>query len=65
MSSKKRSASFVADSDESDTAVAPKASKKNKNAVSANAPDGRDDEGNPFWEVCSFRWTCRCDFCSR
>ncbi|GJN70784.1 hypothetical protein PLIIFM63780_002623 [Purpureocillium lilacinum] len=55
MSSKKRSASFVADSDESDTAVVPKASKKNKNAVSANAPDGRDDEGNPFWELSSKR----------
>ncbi|KAJ6443288.1 transcriptional Coactivator p15 family protein [Purpureocillium lavendulum] len=55
MSSKKRSASFVDHSDESDTVVAPKASKKNKNAVSANAPKGKDDEGNPFWELSSKR----------
>ncbi|UNI20601.1 hypothetical protein JDV02_006672 [Purpureocillium takamizusanense] len=55
MSSKKRSASFVINSDDGDAVEAPKASKKNKNAVSANAPDGRDDEGNPFWELSSKR----------
>jgi hypothetical protein len=48
MSSKKRSASFIDDSDESTTpAQAPKKTKKTGSA----APAGEDDEGNPYWDV--------------
>ncbi|POR31848.1 Putative RNA polymerase II transcriptional coactivator [Tolypocladium paradoxum] len=52
--SKKRSASTVEDSGDGPQ-VAPKAAKKSKNAASTGAPDGKDDEGNPFWELSSKR----------
>ena len=52
LSSKKRSASFVEDSDDSAPAV-PAPAKRSK--TGASAPDGTDDDGNPFWEVSSPR----------
>lgn len=45
--SKKRRAST---SDDSDVGASHKAAKKSKNRASA-APAGKDDEGNPYWEV--------------
>lgn len=47
---KKRSASFIDDSDASSTA-APQAPKKTKTVGSAS-PAGKDDDGNPYWDVC-------------
>lgn len=49
---KKRSASFVEDSDDSST-TRPTAPKKTKGtaAASSNGASGKDDEGNPFWEL--------------
>lgn len=49
--SKKRSASMVEDSDASDPEVAPQPAKKVKDTAAAASADGKDDEGNPFWEV--------------
>lgn len=49
--SKKRRASV---SDESDGGVPHKVSKKNKNAAATATPAGKDDEGNPFWDVCFY-----------
>lgn len=49
--SKKRSASAAEDSDDGEPQVVLKAVKKSKNAASTGAPEGKDDEGNPFWEV--------------
>lgn len=46
--SKKRRASTE---DESDGGVPHKASKKNKSQAAAARPTGKDDEGNPYWEV--------------
>jgi hypothetical protein len=45
---KKRSASFIDDSDASTTA--PQAPKKSKKTGSAS-PAGEDDDGNPYWDV--------------
>lgn len=50
MAGKKRSASIVDDSDAAE-APAPTAPKKNKSAAAAAHPQGKDDDGNPFWEV--------------
>ncbi|KAF7560470.1 hypothetical protein G7046_g3662 [Stylonectria norvegica] len=52
--SKKRSASMV-DSDASDVDMPLKASKKAKNSASADGGDGKDDDGNPFWELSNKR----------
>lgn len=49
-SSKKRSASMVEDSDGPEESVAPSI-KKTKNAAAAAQPSGKDDDGNPYWEV--------------
>jgi hypothetical protein len=49
--SKKRSASLVEDSD--DETQPQVVSKKSKG--SAAAPDGKDDDGNPFWELSNKR----------
>ncbi|KAM0461186.1 hypothetical protein ACHAPV_004502 [Trichoderma viride] len=48
---KKRRAS----SDSEDEVPRTSASKKNKSAAAASAPDGKDDDGNPFWELSSKR----------
>ncbi|GFP56198.1 putative RNA polymerase II transcriptional coactivator [Trichoderma asperellum] len=48
---KKRRAS----SDSEDDVPRTSASKKNKSAAAASAPDGKDDEGNPFWELSNKR----------
>lgn len=48
--SKKRTAS-MADSDASEPDLPVKAAKKAKNTATTAQPDGKDDEGNPFWEV--------------
>ncbi|CAM1501095.1 Fc.00g102570.m01.CDS01 [Cosmosporella sp. VM-42] len=54
--SKKRSASMVEDdSDGIGTAIPQKSAKKAKNTSSAGEPDGKDDEGNPFWELSNKR----------
>ncbi|KND89676.1 putative RNA polymerase II transcriptional coactivator [Tolypocladium ophioglossoides CBS 100239] len=53
--SKKRSASTVEDEDDNGPPVAPKAAKKSKKVASTGAPDGKDDEGNPFWELSNKR----------
>lgn len=50
-SGKKRSQSFIDDSDHLD-ALTNKAPKKTKTSA-AVAASGKDDEGNPFWEVIS------------
>ncbi|KAL7799012.1 PC4 domain-containing protein [Trichoderma ceciliae] len=42
-------------SDDSEDAPQTSAAKKNKSAAAASAPDGKDDEGNPFWELSSKR----------
>lgn len=46
--SKKRRASH---SDESDGETAHKTAKKTKSLASTATPAGKDDEGNPYWEV--------------
>ncbi|KAH6609623.1 hypothetical protein Trco_002969 [Trichoderma cornu-damae] len=38
-----------------DDALQTSAAKKNKSAAAASAPDGKDDEGNPFWELSNKR----------
>ncbi|PTB38969.1 uncharacterized protein TrAFT101_006996 [Trichoderma asperellum] len=48
---KKRRAS----SDSEDDVPRTSSSKKNKSAAAASAPDGKDDEGNPFWELSNKR----------
>ncbi|KAM0483680.1 hypothetical protein ACHAPX_002174 [Trichoderma viride] len=48
---KKRRAS----SDSEDEVPRTSASKKNKSAAAASAPDGKDDDGNPFWELSNKR----------
>ena len=47
---KKRSSSFIDDGDESDVAQTSKATKKAKTASSGSG-EGKDAEGNPYWEV--------------
>ncbi|KYK60307.1 Transcriptional Coactivator p15 family protein [Drechmeria coniospora] len=49
----KRRASF--DSNEGESQVVAKASKKSKTADSAHGPVGKDDEGQPYWELSSKR----------
>ena len=51
--SKKRRASDVEDLDEAVAEHSPKASKKAKSAAASSTitPDGKDDDGNAFWEV--------------
>ena len=50
--SKKRRASDVEDSDDAGPASKPAASvKKSKISSGSAAADGKDDEGNPYWEV--------------
>ncbi|KAI9167592.1 putative RNA polymerase II transcriptional coactivator [Paramyrothecium foliicola] len=51
--SKKRSASMVENSD--DDGPATSIPKKSKSTLSAGEPDGKDDEGNPFWELSNKR----------
>jgi hypothetical protein len=48
---KKRSASFVEDSDDLSTASGPSAPKKTKKAPSTGPASGKDDDGNMYWEV--------------
>ncbi|RFU77300.1 transcriptional coactivator p15 family [Trichoderma arundinaceum] len=48
---KKRRASDDSEDDVPQASVA----KKNKSAAAASAPDGKDDEGNPFWELSNKR----------
>ncbi|CEJ82489.1 hypothetical protein VHEMI02549 [[Torrubiella] hemipterigena] len=50
--SKKRRASTE---DDSDGGVPHKTSKKTKNVAAAAAPAGKDDEGNPFWDLSNKR----------
>lgn len=50
--SKKRRASASDVSGDSDNDVNHKAAKKSKRSNAAVSPAGKDDEGNPFWEVC-------------
>lgn len=47
----KRRASVAEPSDGSDAEVTRKVSKKNKTSGSVISPAGKDDDGNPFWEV--------------
>ncbi|KAM4065508.1 transcriptional coactivator p15 (PC4) domain-containing protein [Hirsutella rhossiliensis] len=51
--SKKRRASAADELDENEPQMAQKPAKKTKHAP--GAPDGKDDEGNPFWELSSKR----------
>ncbi|KAM0418844.1 hypothetical protein ACHAPT_012209 [Fusarium lateritium] len=51
MATKKR----AAESDSSDAEVAPKTVKRAKSSGSGAGPDGKDDEGNPFWELSNKR----------
>ncbi|KAL7896576.1 transcriptional Coactivator p15 domain-containing protein [Trichoderma sp. SZMC 28014] len=51
LTTKKRRAS----SDSEDEIPRTSASKKNKSAAAASAPDGKDDDGNPFWELSNKR----------
>ncbi|PTB69711.1 PC4-domain-containing protein [Trichoderma citrinoviride] len=50
-STKKRRAGDDSDDDVPHASVA----KKNKSAAAASAPDGKDDEGNPYWELSNKR----------
>ncbi|KAH6985941.1 transcriptional Coactivator p15-domain-containing protein [Ilyonectria sp. MPI-CAGE-AT-0026] len=52
--SKKRSASMVED-DEGGSSIAPKPAKKAKGSSSGAGSHGKDDEGNPFWELSNKR----------
>lgn len=61
--SKKRRASAADDSDEAEPQTAPKPTKKTKHVASAGAPDGNDDQGNPYWEVRAPRGPWRFDYC--
>ena len=47
---KKRSSSFIDDDGDSDVAQTSKATKKAK-TVSSSQGEGKDAEGNPYWEV--------------
>lgn len=47
----KRRASVAEASDGSDIEVAHKVAKKSKSNASVISPAGKDDEGNPFWDV--------------
>ncbi|RMJ13377.1 hypothetical protein CDV36_006982 [Fusarium kuroshium] len=51
MTTKKR----AAESDSSDAEIAPKAVKRTKSSGSGPAPDGKDDEGHPYWELSNKR----------
>ncbi|KAH7326100.1 transcriptional Coactivator p15-domain-containing protein [Stachybotrys elegans] len=55
MSSKKRSASMVEESDDDAPVVSSSAAKKSKKATSSTPSDGKDDDGNPFWELSNKR----------
>ncbi|UKZ73012.1 hypothetical protein TrVFT333_000651 [Trichoderma virens FT-333] len=44
-----------ADDDSEDEVPHTSVAKKNKSAAAASAPDGKDDEGNPFWELSNKR----------
>ncbi|KAL6873271.1 PC4 domain-containing protein [Trichoderma longibrachiatum] len=50
-STKKRRAAEDSEDDIPQSSVA----KKNKSAAAASAPDGKDDEGNPYWELSNKR----------
>ncbi|KAH0498221.1 hypothetical protein TgHK011_005487 [Trichoderma gracile] len=50
-STKKRRAA----EDSEDDIPQPSVAKKNKSAAAASAPDGKDDEGNPYWELSNKR----------
>ncbi|KFA64941.1 hypothetical protein S40285_03869 [Stachybotrys chlorohalonatus IBT 40285] len=52
---KKRSASMVEDLDDSEPHAADVPTKKSKKTASATHPDGKDDDGNPFWELSNKR----------
>ncbi|KAL6878824.1 PC4 domain-containing protein [Trichoderma novae-zelandiae] len=41
--------------DSEDEIPRPSVAKKNKSAAAASAPDGKDDEGNPYWELSNKR----------
>ncbi len=49
--SKKRRASVSDGSGDSDNDASHKTVKKSKRSNAAVSPAGKDDEGNPFWEV--------------
>lgn len=49
--SKKRRAGASDESDKGEPQMAQNPTKKTKHAASAGASDGKDDDGNPFWEV--------------
>ncbi|KAF7545693.1 hypothetical protein G7Z17_g8979 [Cylindrodendrum hubeiense] len=51
--SKKRS--MVEDSDGSEPEIAPKPAKKAKSSSSGAGSHGKDDDGNPFWELSNKR----------
>ncbi|OAA71550.1 RNA polymerase II transcriptional coactivator [Cordyceps fumosorosea ARSEF 2679] len=51
----KRRASVAEPSDGSDAEVTRKVSKKNKTSGSVISPAGKDDDGNPFWELSNKR----------
>ncbi|KAK7415909.1 hypothetical protein QQZ08_012204 [Neonectria magnoliae] len=53
--SKKRSASMVEDDDVGEPEIAQKPSKKAKSSSSGTGAQGKDDDGNPFWELSSKR----------
>lgn len=44
---------MVEDLDDSEPHAADVPTKKSKKTASATHPDGKDDDGNPFWEVSS------------
>ncbi|KAK5987206.1 Putative RNA polymerase II transcriptional coactivator [Cladobotryum mycophilum] len=52
---KKRRAAEAEDSDDGKPEASYKAVKKTKSAASAAGPSGKDDEGNPFWELSNKR----------
>lgn len=49
--SKKRSASMVEVSDANEPDIATNPSKKAKSSAAGASSHGKDDDGNPFWEV--------------
>ncbi|KPM36462.1 hypothetical protein AK830_g10131 [Neonectria ditissima] len=53
--SKKRSASMAEDDDAGDHEIAQKPAKKAKSSSSGAGSQGKDDDGNPFWELSNKR----------
>ncbi|KAH7149434.1 transcriptional Coactivator p15-domain-containing protein [Dactylonectria estremocensis] len=53
--SKKRSASMVDDLDANEPDIAPKPAKKAKGSAAGDSSHGKDDDGNPFWELSNKR----------